>query len=89
MPSRATTPCAVSLEGGEHGTQHLEAYRAVALEPNNARLKKRISAAQEAMMARLLEMRGTQEHRGEIRAIEKALRTLAVIKWERLGRAAR
>jgi len=65
------------------------AYRAVALEPNNARLKKRISAAQEAMMARLLEMRGTQEHRGEIRAIEKALRTLAVIKWERLGRAAR
>jgi hypothetical protein len=36
----------------------------------------------------LLELSSTQENRGEIRAIEKALRTLAVIKWERLGRAA-
>jgi hypothetical protein len=64
------------------------AYRAAALEPNNARLEKRISAAQKVMMARLLELSSTQENRGEIRAIEKALRTLAVIKWERLGRAA-
>ena len=64
------------------------AYRAAALEPNNALLEKRISAAQQVMMARLIELLSTQENRSEIRAIEKALRTLAVIKWERLGRAA-
>ena len=64
------------------------AYRAAALKPDNGLLEKRISAAQEAMIARLLELSATQENRGEIRAIDKALRTLAVIKWERLGRAA-
>jgi len=40
------------------------------------------------MVTRLLELRAGQENRSEIRAIEKALRTLAVIKWERLSRAA-
>jgi hypothetical protein len=64
------------------------AYRVAALEPNNALLEERISAAQQVMMARLIELFSTQENRSEIRAIEKALRTLAVIKWERLGRAA-
>jgi hypothetical protein len=64
------------------------AYRAAVLEPNNALLEKRISAAQKVMMARWFELIGTQKNRGEIRAIEKARRTLAVIKWERLRRAA-
>jgi hypothetical protein len=64
------------------------AYRAAALEPDNALLETRIRAAQEVMMARLLELFSTQENRGEVRAIEKALRTLVVIKWERLKRAA-
>jgi len=40
------------------------------------------------MMTRRLELIGIQKKRSEIRSIEKALRTLAVIKWERLGRAA-
>jgi hypothetical protein len=64
------------------------AYRAAALEPDNALLETRIRAAQEVMMARLLELLSTQENRSEVRAIEKALRTLVVIKWERLKRAA-
>ncbi len=64
------------------------AYRAATLESDSAQLGMRITTAQEAMMARLLELSSTQENRSEIRAIEKALRTLAVIKWERLGRAA-
>ncbi len=64
------------------------AYRAAALEPHNALLEERINAAQQVMMARLIELFSTQENRSEIRAIENALRTLAVIKWERLGRAA-
>jgi hypothetical protein len=64
------------------------AYRAAALEPDNALLEKRIAAAQEVMMTRLIELFSTQTNRSEIRAIEKALRTLVVIKWERLGRAA-
>ncbi len=64
------------------------AYRTAASESNNTLLGKRISAAQEAMVTRLLELRAGQENRSEIRAIEKALRTLAVIKWERLSRAA-
>jgi hypothetical protein len=64
------------------------AYRAAALEPDNARLEKRIKAAQDLMMLRLLELFNTQENRSEIRAIEKALRTLSVIKWERLGERA-
>jgi hypothetical protein len=64
------------------------AYRAAVLEPNNALLEKRIAAAQDLMMTRRLELIGIQKKRSEIRSIEKALRTLAVIKWERLGRAA-
>jgi hypothetical protein len=64
------------------------AYRAAALKPDNALLEKRISAAQEVMMKRLVELCSTQGDRSEIRAIEKAFRTLAIIKWERLGRAA-
>ena len=64
------------------------AYRAAILEPNKALLEKRIAAAQDLMMTRRLELIGIQKKRSEIRSIEKALRTLAVIKWERLGRAA-
>jgi hypothetical protein len=64
------------------------AYRAAALESDNALLENRIKAAQDLMMSRLLELFDTHADRSEIRAIEKALRTLSVIKWERLGRAA-
>ena len=49
------------------------AYRAAALELDNALLEKRITTAQEAMIARLLELSATKENRSEIRAIEKAL----------------
>jgi len=65
------------------------AYKAAVLEPNSILLDNRISAAQEVMMQRLRELNGSQKNRGEIRAIQKAIRTLAVIKWERLGPAAR
>jgi hypothetical protein len=64
------------------------ADRAAALEPDNALLEERISAARALMTSRLIELISAQKHLGEIRAIHKALRTLAVIKWERLGRAA-
>lgn len=64
------------------------AYRAAALESNKALLEKRITLAQEVLMTRLRALTGAEEQRSEIRAIEKALKTLAVIKWERLGRAA-
>ncbi len=64
------------------------AYRAAALEPDNARLEERVKAAQAVMMSRLVELVSSQGDRSEIRAIEKGLRTLVVIKWERLGRSA-
>jgi hypothetical protein len=64
------------------------AYRAAVLEPNKALLEERITAAQRAMMQRLTELAGAQEDRSEIRSIEKSLRNLVVIKWERLGRTA-
>ncbi len=51
-------------------------------------LEKRIGAAQKVMTARWLELIGTQKNRSEIGGVEKARRTLTVIKWERLGRAA-
>jgi hypothetical protein len=41
------------------------AYRAAALEPKNALPEKSISAAQEAMMARLLELINTQENKAK------------------------
>jgi len=64
------------------------AYRAAALESNKAILEKRISVAQEALMTRLIALTGSEEQRSEIRDIERALRTLLVIKFERLGRVA-
>ena len=63
------------------------AYRAATSETDNSLLEKRISAAREAMMTRLITLTDTPENKSEIRAIEKALRTLQVIKWERLGRS--
>jgi hypothetical protein len=63
-------------------------YRAAVLEPNKALLEERITAAQRAMMQRLTELAGALEDRSEIRSIEKGLRNLVVIKWERLGRTA-
>ena len=64
------------------------AYRAVALEPDNALLEKRISTARALMTSRLIELISAQKNLGELRAIHKALKTLVVIEWERLGRAA-
>jgi hypothetical protein len=64
------------------------AYRAAALEPDDALLEKRISTARALMTSRLIELISAQKNIGEIRAIQKALKTLVAIKWERLGRAA-
>jgi len=64
-------------------------YRAAALETNKDLLEKRITVAQEALLNRLTTLTRAKENWSEIRAIEKALRNLLVIKFERLGRAAR
>jgi hypothetical protein len=60
-------------------------YRAAALETNEGLLGKRITVAQEALMTRLTTLTGAEENWSEIRAIEKALRNLLVIKFERFG----
>jgi len=65
------------------------AYKAAAMEPNNALLENKISTAQEVMLERLRELNGSQKNRSEIRAIQKAIRTLAVVKWEKVGPGAR
>jgi hypothetical protein len=64
-------------------------YRAAALETNKDLLEKRITVAQEALLDRLTTLTSAKENLSEIRAIQKALRNLLVIKFERLGRAAR
>jgi hypothetical protein len=60
-------------------------YEAAVLEANDSRLEERIGVAEEALMARLLDLTDGQKHAVELRAVEDALKSLRGLKRERLG----
>jgi hypothetical protein len=59
-------------------------YIATVLEADNARLPERVKEAEETLSVRSLKLKDSAENEAELRAIEDALRTLAVLKRERL-----
>jgi len=60
-------------------------YEAAVFEANDSRLEERIGVAEEALMARLLDLTDGQTHAAELRAVEDALKSLRGLKRERLG----
>jgi hypothetical protein len=62
-----------------------KSYIATVLEADNARLPERIKEAEETLSVRSLNLKDNAENEAELQAIEDALRTLAVLKRERLG----
>jgi len=59
-------------------------YIATVLEADNARLPERVKEAEETLSVRSLNLKDSAENEAELQAIEDALRTLAVLKRERL-----
>jgi len=62
-----------------------EAYKAALSEADAARFKEHIRVAEGMLMARLLELSNSPEHKAEIQAAEDALRAERTLKKERLG----
>jgi uncharacterized protein (UPF0128 family) len=60
-------------------------YKAAALEPDNTRLVGRIVTAEGTLMARFLQLSNREEDEVEISALEKAIKTIRILKKKRLG----
>jgi len=58
---------------------------AATLETDYARIEERIRAAEDTLMARLLELPKSPEHLPEIKALEDALKAMVNLKQERFG----
>jgi hypothetical protein len=60
-------------------------YKAAALEADKTRLVDRIETAEGTLMARFLELSNREEAEVEINALEKAIKTIRILKKKRLG----
>ena len=60
-------------------------YIGTVLEADAVRKPERIKIAEETLVARSLELKDNAEHKEEFQAVEEALRSLAVLKRERLA----
>ncbi len=60
-------------------------YKAAALESDKTRLVDRIATAEGALMARFLRLSSREDDEVEINALEKAIKTIRILKKKRLG----
>jgi hypothetical protein len=60
------------------------AYEAVVLEVDDSKLDEKVKDAEEAILGRFNELNGIPEHSKEVKALQRAIEALEVLRKERL-----